>query len=173
MRYFKQELWLGANAPAKARASQDRWMLNLESYRVQLKALQPRLTPGIYRFFTQTSLHDGRLVSLSVGDQVHGRSGNSRWSEPFAVIDAVDAYQKRHHILNYRGIRRLAFDYPSNEPLFHMTCGPIGDWGYDELTAAEDNFLRHEILFSSGTTLLIEFQEIKHHTRGVMQAARG
>ena len=30
----------------------------------------------------------------------------------------------------------------------------------DEITAVDDQILRHEVLFSSGTTLLIEFEKI-------------
>jgi len=37
---------------------------------------------------------------------------------------------------------------------------PIDDWLLDELTAADDKFLRHEVLFSSGTTLLVELMEV-------------
>ncbi len=63
----------------------------------------------------------------------------------------------------YVGIRRLIFDYPSDKPLFHYhDCGPIGDWGYDELTAVDKTYLRHEVLFSSGTILLIEFMKFKY-----------
>jgi hypothetical protein len=35
------------------------------------------------------------------------------------------------------------------------------DWGYHELTDAGDGFLRHEVLFSWGGTLLTEFRELK------------
>jgi len=37
---------------------------------------------------------------------------------------------------------------------------PIDDWLADERTAADDQFLRHEVLFSSGTTLLIGFMAV-------------
>jgi hypothetical protein len=33
-------------------------------------------------------------------------------------------------------------------------------WGYHELTDVGDGFLRHEVLFSSGATLLTEFREL-------------
>jgi hypothetical protein len=34
------------------------------------------------------------------------------------------------------------------------------DWGYHELNDAGDGFLRHEILFSSGAVVLIEFRAV-------------
>jgi hypothetical protein len=39
---------------------------------------------------------------------------------------------------------------------------PIDDWGYAELTSADKNYLRHEILFSSGAIILIEFRKFSH-----------
>jgi len=38
----------------------------------------------------------------------------------------------------------------------------IGDWGYDEVTAVDENYLRHEVLFSTGTTILIEFKHFSY-----------
>jgi hypothetical protein len=61
------------------------------------------------------------------------------------------------YTLNYTKVKRVVFDYPTDEPLFHLEGSHIGDWGYDELTPADDSYLRHEILFTSGTIILIEF----------------
>jgi hypothetical protein len=61
--------------------------------------------------------------------------------------------------LKYGSVRKVVFDYPTDVPLFHHEGGHIGDWGYDEVTAADENYLRHEVLFSSGTTILIEFTQ--------------
>jgi hypothetical protein len=37
---------------------------------------------------------------------------------------------------------------------------PIDDWMYDELTSVDDKILRHEVLFSSGATLQVEFEVV-------------
>src|SRR5262249_53274600 len=70
--------------------------------------------------------------------------------------------------LLYRNIRRVVFDYPSFEPWYmrytEPGSSPIDDWLADELTAADDKFPRHEILFSSGTTLLVEFMDVSIRT---------
>jgi hypothetical protein len=34
------------------------------------------------------------------------------------------------------------------------------DWGYHELSDAGDGFLRHEVLFSSGAIVLVEFRDL-------------
>ena len=168
MQYFKRELWLDVNTPSSGAASSDQWMINLRAYQKQLKRLQPRLGPRLYRFFTQISLHDGTLSMMSVGDKVRGRSGNKLRTEPFATLEVLDASKSNRYTLVYEGIRRLVFDYPSEEPLFHYNeNGPIGDWGYDEITPVDKTYLRHEVLFSSGTSLLLEFMRFKYRNARV------
>jgi len=68
------------------------------------------------------------------------------------------SYPKYH--LRYSSVRRVCFDFPSDRPLFHSEAGGLDDWGYDEITAADRQFLRHEVIFSSGAELLIEFTKL-------------
>src|SRR5262249_12605110 len=76
-------------------------------------------------------------------------------------------YSDSFYTLEYAGVRRVVFDYPTDDPLFHSTGDHIGDWGYDELTAVDDTYLRHEILFASGTSILIEFKKFSYHRQHV------
>jgi hypothetical protein len=40
-------------------------------------------------------------------------------------------------------------------------CGhDFDDWGYDEFGDAGEGYLRHEILFSSGSIVLVEFRHL-------------
>ena len=41
-----------------------------------------------------------------------------------------------------------------------MLLRSFDDWGYHELSGAENGFLRHEILFATGALLLFEFKNI-------------
>jgi len=54
--------------------------------------------------------------------------------------------------------RRLP--YPSEDPLLFYSGDGFEDWGYHELSDAGDGFLRHEVLFSSGSVVLIEFRDV-------------
>lgn len=65
------------------------------------------------------------------------------------------------YLLRYENVRKIEFNYPSQAPLFYNPGWDIGDWGYDEVTAADKNFLRHDILFSSGATILLEFEKLR------------
>lgn len=167
MQYFKRELWLNVNIQARTQEhisfDNDEWMTNLHAYQEQLTILKPRLGARIYQFFAKTGLHDGTLLKLCTGDKFLDYPGNVRRTEPYVTLEVLDTYQNNQYTLMYEGIRRLVFDYPSEKPLFHYhDCGPIGDWGYDELTAVDKTYLRHEVLFSSGTILLIEFMRFKY-----------
>jgi hypothetical protein len=44
---------------------------------------------------------------------------------------------------------------------------PVDDWIADELTAIDDKVLRHEVLFSSGATLLLDFETLSVRSTAV------
>jgi hypothetical protein len=62
--------------------------------------------------------------------------------------------------VSYAAVRRLIADFPSALSAFYDDGDGFNDWGYHELTDAGGGFLRHEVLFSSGATLLTEIREI-------------
>jgi hypothetical protein len=171
MRYFTKELWAGSQdaglPPTEAEALHERtakeWEQRAATYWRQLSRLKPRLDAVSFGFFHGGSMHDGRLVSLQVLDDVAAgrlRSG-PRKAEPMEVsIEAVPyvsiGYQPPMYRIRYQKVSRLVVDFPSDRPLFPSIGQGLGDWGYDELTAAGRGKLRHEILFSSGGTILVE-----------------
>ena len=48
---------------------------------------------------------------------------------------------------------------------------PIDDWMVDEVTGVDENVLRHEVLFSSGATLLLEFETMSVRSTAVERSA--
>jgi len=77
-----------------------------------------------------------------------------------ARLTVLKGMEKLVWTLSYATVRRTIIEYPSDDPLF-PACGPgFGDWGYHELTDAGGGFFRHEVLFASGSVLLVEFKEI-------------
>ena len=164
MKYVTKEMWRGWNSrdeaeQQRAREQSDR---NWQEYRQELEKLQSRLGDEAYEFFNSGERHDGRLISFTVGDAIdhdtHGLSRSDINNHDTAVeIKLLSPYLNILYTLNYSGVRRAVFDYPSDDPLFHYDGNQISDWGYDEVTAVNESYLRHEVLFSSGTTILIEF----------------
>jgi len=169
MKYFTKELWLGYNSrsDAEMQSAFEQGEEARQEYARQLEQLQPRLSEKAYRFFSGESLHDGRLLNFRVGDSLNH---NIHGSEKFDInahqvsveMSVLGANLDVFYILRYAQAKRVLFDYPSDQPLFQHEGGHIGDWGYDELTAVDDSFFRHEVLFASGTTILIEFKDFSY-----------
>src|SRR5215813_5249482 len=167
MRFFTRELWLGAQNVGRSKENHDRWQEVFHEYRTQLEALRPRLTEQAYAFFTDESLHDGELLELRVIDGSRPAPLNAEVRRPWhssndnpvrvemTVLDAYDVWR-----LSYAHLRRVMVDFPSDQRLFRGAGEGFGDWGYDELTDGGDGFLRHEVLFASGSTLLFEFKGV-------------
>jgi hypothetical protein len=73
----------------------------------------------------------------------------------FVFSDRVDQHC---YTLQYKNIERIELNYPGKMKLFPVGMfSNLGDWGYDELTSIAKGLFRHEILFSSGATIIISF----------------
>ena len=158
--------WLGWNSDdenevAWAQKSADE---NLVRYAQRLDALRPRLKERNYRFF-KSGLHDGRLVAFCVGDGLHidldgAKSVSLRdFYRTTVNIKVLNAEFDAIYNLKYQNVSKSVFDFPSEEPLWGNN---IDDWGYDELSEVNEKVLRHEVLFSSGATILIEFEKFSY-----------
>ena len=165
MRYFTKQLWIDAQRPGKD--TDEQWTKAFKSYQAQLKKLRGRVDADAFEFFTSANVHDGELMWFHVVDGSRpaplGRASR-RWrssdAHPISVEVAVlDAPDTTVWTLKYQGVRRILLDFPSEEPLFHFEGRGFSDWGYHELTSAGKEFLRHEVLFSSGASILIEFKQ--------------
>jgi hypothetical protein len=84
------------------------------------------------------------------------------WEGPYRlrVELSVAEWTKTQWTLRYTQIRRIFVDFPTDTPLFYNPGDGFEDWGYHELSDAGDGFLRHEILFSSGAVVLVEFRDV-------------
>lgn len=166
MKYFTKDMWLGWNRTPKVSRAFAESERTFREYSHQLKQLEPRLSKRNFRFFTKENLHDGRLLTFTVGDGVAYKVGQTSFDvnrhDTIVKMSVLGQNLDILYTLTYRNLRRVAFDYPTTTPLFHEVGDHIGDWGYDELTAGDDDYLRHEILFASGTTILIEFKQFSY-----------
>jgi hypothetical protein len=170
MRYFTKELWLGYNnqGPLDGKTAIELGQRNLQEYIKQLEQLRPRLSKQTYRFFKKENLHDGRLLAFIAGDAPeHNIQGAKRFDinarNTSVMMKVLGQNLDMLYTLKYTKVRKVVFDFPSDEPLFYDEGDHIGDWGYDELTAADDAYLRHEILFASGTIIFLEFKHFAYN----------
>jgi hypothetical protein len=172
MKYFTKELWTDFQDMDKGHAADEQWAAALAEYRAQLQSLQPRLSALAFEFFADADVHDGTLLHFRIGDRgsetspirvLLPREGDEWYSRDYPVVvdlEVLEGGRPTRWNLAYRHVRRVFADFPTDRPLFYSDGDGFEDWGYHELTDAGDGFLRHEVLFSSGATLLTEFREI-------------
>jgi hypothetical protein len=87
----------------------------------------------------------------------------------FVLGDIVKQWRvtgKCWYVLEYKQVERIELSFPGDLELFPVGFDPnFGDWGYDELTSPKEKLFRHEILFSSGATITIDFRDFSFRRR--------
>ncbi len=165
MKYFTPELWESWQKPPD-KASEVR-ADPFAAYRAELETLRDRVSDEVFQFFSEADVHDGELLEFRVVDGGRpapigepARVWVTRTDYPVAaVVRVLDSMDRLVWTLEYSQVRRVVASYPGD--LFHREGWGFGDWGYHELSDAGQGFLRHEILFRSGSTLLVEFRDVK------------
>jgi hypothetical protein len=159
MKYLTKELHDGDDTAA--------WKHNLKAYADQLGLLRPRLSKRAYEFFARISLHDGTLISLTVGDAIETSLGelsslsrNARKAK--VVLRLLNYEQDSLYTLRFTRIRRVLIESRLEEPR-----PVIDDFLYGELTPADESHLCYRILFSSGTLIAIEFKRFSYEREQV------
>jgi hypothetical protein len=160
MKYITSEVWASWSEPGYRPPPPEKDPFVL--YRRELETLRNRVPPRVFSFFSEADVHDGELLEFAVTDGSRpaplGRP-KRRWRAkrlPVVVLLRVlDSWDRFVWTLRYTGVRRVETRYAADE----WDHG-FDDWGYHELTDAGDGFLRHEILFASGSILLVEFKRV-------------
>jgi hypothetical protein len=174
LKYFTKQLWLDLQRPGEVGATAGRrWDEALAAYRRELEGLRGRVPPAVFEFIDEARPHDGRLVDVRVrgfapvaryqprpGGRADAIDDDAEVEEPSRLTVDVSVEERSRVVwtLRYAGIRRFLADFPTATPLFRGQ--DFDDWGYDEFSDAGDGFLRHEVLFSSGSIVLVEFRDL-------------
>lgn len=171
MRYFTYDLIASANdwitqSEIALRKAEKQLQSVLEEYFRQLDTLEHRISRAAWQFFRygfgSKSLHDGRLLSLRVGD---GLSYRPDGSFPFflnkertsAIIEFLNYEQDLHYVFDLRGVDRLCAELFGEE---ESPLKSVGDLYTYELTDGGNNKLRLGFLFASGASIVVEFKRI-------------
>jgi hypothetical protein len=159
-------MWQALNRHSSSADIRQRWDAAFKAYEVQLAQVLPRLNEGARRFFKEVSLHDAATTKVEFGDRIDSsptRMGHEEFNarEAKVRLHATSDQGDTVYVMEYTNVTRFEVKSPGVTILFPVSQdATLGDWGYDELTEAEDRKLRHEILFASGATILIEFSDI-------------
>jgi hypothetical protein len=164
MRYFTGQLWLDINKPG-SKAAMEEWDRRLAAYVQERDKLLPELNARARWFFKRVSLHDGTLTRMEVGDRIdnptaEGRRGDVGRRRAAVRLFVLSAEFDSIFTLEYKDVVRVELNFPGPTKLFPAGLYPnFGDWGYDELSCVGKGVFRHEVLFSSGATIIVDFQK--------------
>lgn len=162
MKYFTPQLWLSMQTPHWETSSR-RWNRQYEAYIKELSKILPKLSPSGREFFGNALvLHDGRLTRFEAGDQIAAPTSNYVRGYPGSQVRLYvlsDRVRQRCYVLRYKEVSRIELSLPGKTILFPTGNDDFHHWGYDELSVRSSGIFRHEILFASGATILIDFRQ--------------
>lgn len=172
MNYFKYEYWMGTDDHDSAEDVDRLWQIGVDEYVMQLERLQPKLSARNYRFFRYDSLHDGYVTSVIITDENAVRTKKAgryidvrRQARPVTVVLEVLS-REYAYTLKFAKVSKFSLNSPHADAL--PGSSEFGDWGYAELTGIAEGTFRYEILFASGTILLIEFASFRYGRKKFM-----
>lgn len=146
--------------------SDDHW--DLDGYMRHLPSLESRLAKPVYRFFLTNSFHDSRILNIQVINEAAKRASRR---DPTIVEIALAHRNGYVYALRYSGVVRLGLEFDGRRSQgCLMSDGTVAyskddrhglyEWGYDELTEHDADYLAHEVLFHSQTRLELHFRRI-------------
>ena len=153
------------------RLAQKRLQAAYEKYWRGLENLKPRLSASAWNFFRygrdENGLHDGRLLSLRIGD---GLDYTADGSLPFrlnhqhtgAIVEFLNYEQSFHYTFDLRRVTEVETDLFIDEGLFTKS---LGDLYLLELTETKDKDLQLGFLFATGAMIVIKFKRLVFRRR--------
>ncbi|MFD2117639.1 hypothetical protein ACFSTH_09485 [Paenibacillus yanchengensis] len=150
MKYFKYELWEAMNSEdsTEEEKASEQWEINDKQYFNEFIQLESKVSKELFQVFKQIRFHDFVLKNYSITQY---ESDDPKQIE--VTITVSDDFSEEWE-LKYKDVRKFAVQvqYESNYDM--------GDWGYSEIFVEVDGVISHEILLSTGTTILIHFTDI-------------
>lgn len=129
----------------------------VDAYRRELDSIKSRISTPAFKFFRygrgETGIHDGRLISMSIGDGVTKR--DSRFSgvrnSTEAIITVINFEEDREHVFRLKGVSGANLALVGSQ---------FGDIYLCELTAVDDDKLKLSFLFADGHEIGVEFRKL-------------
>jgi hypothetical protein len=123
MRYFTREQHSESNSndPKAIATAIEEFRRCCELYRRQLDALKGRLSEDAWTFFGSVSLHDGTLLAMHVGDDIHKRFPTYRSilvnkRQLSVELEVLNHDESQLFALRYERLHRVTFDFASPQP---------------------------------------------------------
>lgn len=147
MQYFKLDLWQDINSESEAerQAADMQWDENIKKYAKRFNKLLHRLPKSVYNFYKTSSLHDFKLEDIQITHEL-------KKYKYFVHVKIVLTNGVSKWELKYRNVKKIEMKY--NDAQFDRG---FDDLGYEEILDVDEKILSHEMLFASGTVILVYF----------------
>jgi hypothetical protein len=151
MQYFRLDLWqdINSESDAERKAADIQWDENLEKYTKRFEKLSRRLSKSVVNFYKTSSLHDYKLEDIQINHEL-------KKYKYLVNVNIVLNNGISKLALKYRNVKKIEMNY--NDAQFDRG---FDDVGYEEILDVDERILSHEILFASGATILIHFENKK------------
>jgi len=178
MKYFTYDLLAAVNdwvvqSEEERRRAEAEWARAVKNYFCGLEKLKTRVAAPALNFFqngaNEAGLHDGNLVSASVGD---GLDYNADGASPFylnrramaARLEFLNYEQDRLYTFDLRGVSSYRGDLVVEE---ERHAKSIGGLYLCEISAGNDESLQLGFLFASGSSIVVQFRRLVFRKRRI------
>ena len=152
MKYFRNDLWSKINSESENERvkAESEWNKNNKAYCEIFETIKVRLSQKFVKtYLSNYGFHDFQIKNLVLNHKQYG------YKKPISldiyITDGVDTFK-----ITYKCIKKFNISYEACEGWLERTG--FDDWGYDEFLPIDEQTLSHEILFASGSTILIHFK---------------
>ncbi len=76
-------------------------------------------------------------------------------------MEISSGYNEGIYIIEYNNVAAVNINYSCEKQLFENSINDLGTIGYDELTIKDNDYIEHEYLFSTGSTIDIICKDIR------------
>ncbi len=150
IQYFTDELWSKINSEDEEERNKAnrKWDENEALYHQRFQKLKDKLPRQVFDLYNSRSFHDSNLIEVKINQL------DTNTKRPINVEITLTDGESCWRII-YKKIIKLQIDYSENDTLFRSQG--FGDWGYEKILDVNEDVLSHEILFSSGSKILVHF----------------
>jgi hypothetical protein len=176
-RYFSYDLiaavndWIPQTKANRARAERQ-FPKTVERYHRELDKLKHRVGVRAWQFFRYgfgpTGLHDGRLLSMCIGDGVDYKAEGKT---PFRLnrqklvvrLEFLNYEQEFHYLFELRGVSGVCSNLFPGGPSHRS----VGDLYTCEIVGINDDHLQLSLLFASRATIILQFSKLLFRRRRI------
>jgi hypothetical protein len=169
MKYFSYQLIASANdwvkqSEKQRKQSEEQFWKVVGQYNDDLENIKHRVSKPAWNFFRygfgDYGLHDGRLVSFNIGDNIAYSPDNKSFKRKRGTsskIEFLNFKEEFYYQFVFRNVKSAKLNIDVNESLFERN---IGDLFTYELAEFDANNLQIGFLFASGAEINIVFSKL-------------